>query len=142
MRALCNREALLTACERVTRVVLTSSCKSAIDDSDFENLRVISLNDHGQTAGSSWLGDLFANCNPDHRIGFVALLVALCATLREENAFATIVTTYLFSMFVIAAGRSYGSKAGADLKDDSRAASKGPRKAGKLESAQTRACRK
>jgi len=134
MRALRNREASGAPLGTAKVVVSASAPKAIIDEGAFENLRVVSLNDNGQLAGSSWLGHLFANCNPDYRTGLAAFLVALGTTLRGEPPYAKIgiiTVTYLFAMFVIVMGRSYDSKAGADVKDDSGTASKGPGKTGK-----------
>jgi hypothetical protein len=139
MRALCNREALLTAFGMVNGTVSTqNSTATTVEDGAFENVRVLTLDDHGGSLRSSWLGHVVTSYHPVYVIGVVALLVAFAAVRWVRGSWAQlaiVAMTYLFSAFVIVVVGIYERKAKADFKIDSRAASKGQGKIGELKSA-------
>jgi hypothetical protein len=136
MRALCNREALLTASGMVSGTVPSSNNRSFVDDSDFENVRVVSLDERRELIGSSWLALLIARFHPDFVIGVLAVLVALGATAWVANVYAQVAIpamTYSFSWFVIRTRRPYECKGETDFKNDARDAPEGPGKVGESE---------
>ena len=138
MRALCNREALLTALGGVKRDVPSAKSRLIVDDGVFEDVRVLSFDDQGGSGGSSWLGHLVRNRHPIYLIILAANFVAFGATRWGDGAWAQIVialAAYAFAAFGIVEVRSYETESEAGIENDSRAASKGQGKIGELKSA-------